>query len=369
MFAYVGTDTRAIDGKGNGKGIYLFEMDPGSGQLSFVKLAAEAKNPSWICLDPSQRYLYAANEISDYEGKSGSVSAYARDASNGDLRLLNIVPSHGAGPAHLSVDTTGKYVFVANYGGGSIAVFPVSSDGSLGEASFAHRDQGDVGGQSATSGPPGTFAISGHDAPHAHMIGVDPGNRFVLQTDLGQDRIYVYRFDRSSGKLTPAATPFAMLPSGDGPRHFAFHPNGHWLYSIQEEASTVVFFRFNPTTGAMAEQQTLSTLPGGFAGTSFGSGIRVSPDGRTLYAANRLHNSIAVFSIDNTGHLKHVGDTPTLGDYPPQFNIDPSGNFLYVCNQRSDQITSFRIDRRTGALTFTGQYLPVGTPTCIIFTS
>lgn len=369
VFAYVGTDTSAIDGKGNGKGIYLFEMDTSSGRLSFVKLAAEAKSPSWLCLDPSQRYLYAASETSDFDGKNGSVSAYAVDKSNGDLRLLNTISSQGAGPAHLSLDASGKYVFVANYGGGSIAVLPVSPDGSLGAATFTHRDQGHVGSQKATSAPPGSFAISGHDGPHAHMIGADPGNRFVLQTDLGQDRIYIYRFDPHTGKLMPASSPFVSLPSGDGPRHFAFHPNGRWLYSIQEEASTVAFFHFDPATGSMAAQQTISTLPNGFTGTSFASGIRVSPDGRTLYAANRLHNSIAALSIDNTGHLKHVGDTPTLGDYPPQFNIDPSGNFLYACNQRSDQITSFRIDKRTGLLNFTGQYTPVGTPTCIIFIS
>jgi len=369
VLAYVGSDSGAIDGKANGKGIYLFEMDSSSGQLSLVKLAAEARNPSWLCLDPSQRYLYTVNEIADYEGKSGSVSAYAADQSNGDLRLLNTISSRGAGPAYLSVDASGKYVFVANYGGGSIAVFPVLSGGSLGDPTFTHRDEDHVGSQKATSAPPGSFAISGHDAPHAHMIGADPGNRFVLQTDLGQDRIYVYSFDKETGKLAPAATPFVSLPSGDGPRHFAFHPNGRWLYSVQEEASTVVFFHFDPATGSMKAQQTVSSLPDGFAGTSFASGIRVSPDGRTLYAANRLHNSIAVFSIDHTGHLKHVGDTPTMGDYPPQFNIDPSGNFLYVCNQRSDQITSFRIDKRTGLLHFTGQYTPVGTPTCIIFTS
>lgn len=369
VLAYVGSDTGAIDGNANGKGIYLFEMDSSSGQLSLVKLAAEARNPSWLCLDPSQKYLYTVNEISDYEGKSGSVSAYAVDKSSGDLQLLNTVSSQGAGPAHLSVDATGKYVFVANYGGGSIAVFPVLSGGSLGDPTFAHRDEDHVGSQKATSAPPGSFAISGHDRPHAHMIGADPGNRFVLQTDLGQDRIYVYGFDKQTGKLAPAATPFASLPTGDGPRHFAFHPNGRWLYSIQEEASTVVFFHFDAATGSMKAQQTVSSLPDGFSGTSFASGIRVSPDGRTLYAANRLHDSIAVFSIDKTGHLKHVGDTPTLGDYPPQFNIDPGGNFLYVCNQRSDQITSFRIDKRTGLLHFTGQYTPVGTPTCIIFTS
>jgi 6-phosphogluconolactonase len=369
VFAYVGTDTSAIDGKANGKGIYLFELDPGSGQLSFLKLAAETRSPSWICLDPSGRYLYTVHEISDFEGKSGSVSAYAVDPSTHDLRLLNTVSSHGAGPAYVSVDAAGKYVFVANYGGGSIAVFPVLSGGSLGAASFTHRDQGDVGSQKATSGPPGSFAISGHDAPHAHMIAADPGNRFVLQTDLGQDRIYIYRFDQHAGALTPASSPFVSLPSGDGPRHFAFHPNGRWLYSMQEEASTVVLFHFNPATGSATAQQTLSTLPNGFAGTSFGSGIRVSPDARFLYAANRLHNTVAVFSIGSAGKLKHLGDTPTLGDYPCQFNFDPSGNFLYACNQRSDQITSFRIDKRTGLLSFTGQYTPLGTPTCIIFTT
>ena len=143
-------------------------------------------------------------------------------------------------------------------------------------STFTHRDEGNVGSQKATTAPPGSFAISGHDRPHAHMIGADPGNRFVLQTDLGQDRLYVYSFDQPTGKLTPAATPFASLPSGDGPRHFAFHPNGRWLYSIQEEASTVVFFHFDPATGSMAAQQTLSSLPGGFTGTSFASGIRVS---------------------------------------------------------------------------------------------
>jgi len=370
VLAYVGSDTSAIDGKANGKGIYLFEMDSSSGRLSLVKLAAEARNPSWLCLDPSQRYLYAVNEISDFEGKNGSVSAYAVDPSNGDLRLLNTISSQGAGPAYLSVDASGKYVFVANYGDGSIAVFPVLSGGSLDAATYTHRDKDHVGSQKATSAPPGSFAISGHDAPHAHMIGADPGNRFVLQTDLGQDRIYIYRFDKHTGKLLPAASsPFVSLPSGDGPRHFAFHPNGRWLYSIQEEASTVVFFHFNPETGSMAAQQTISTLPNGFAGTSFGSGIRVSPDGRALYAANRLHNTIVVFSIGSSGKLKQLGETPTLGDYPCQFNIDPSGTFLYACNQRSDQITSFRIDKRTGLLNFTGQYTPVGTPTCIIFTT
>jgi 6-phosphogluconolactonase (cycloisomerase 2 family) len=293
------------------------------------------------------------------------VSAFAIDRANGDLRFLNTVSSQGAGPAYLSVDATGKYAFIANYFGGSIAVLPILPNGFLGSAIEVHQDKEAVGSIHATSAPPGSFAISGHDAPHAHMIHSDPKNRFVLQTDLGQDRIYIYKFDAKTGKLTPADTPFFLLPTGDGPRHFAFHPNGRWMYSIQEEASTVEFFLYD--SGALKRQQAVSTLPFGYTGTNFSSEIMVSPDGRFLYAANRLHNSIAVFVIAGNGRLDHIGDTLTQGDYPSQFTLDPDGNFLYACNQRSDQITAFRIDRKTGLLTFTGHYTPVGTPLCIVF--
>jgi 6-phosphogluconolactonase (cycloisomerase 2 family) len=200
------------------------------------------------------------------------------------------------------------------------------------------------------------------------MISPDPRNRFVLATDLGQDRIYVYRLDPDSGKLTPSVTtPYVSIRSGDGPRHFAFHPNGRWLYAIQEESSTIIFFRYDPASGGLAAQQTLSTLPPGFAGSSFASEVLVSPDGRHLYAANRLHDTIATFSIEAEGRLTYVGETSTLGDYPGQCRIDPSGAFLYVCNRRSDNITAYRIDRETGSLKFTGQYTPVGSPASITF--
>jgi 6-phosphogluconolactonase len=231
-----------------------------------------------------------------------------------------------------------------------------------------HRDQGSVGPEHATNAPAGSFAISGHDAPHAHMIAPDQENRFVLATDLGQDRIYTYAFDRRTGKMTPApGAPFIALPAGDGPRHFAFHPNGRWFYSIQEEASTVAFFHYDSSSGRLEAQQTLSALPPGFAGTSFASEIIVAPNGKTLYTANRLHDTIAVFSIGPGGRLTYVAETSTLGDYPAQCRIDPGGNFLCVCNQRSDNITSFRIDRDTGLLSFTGHYTPVGTPGSIAF--
>ena len=365
QLAYVGTYNNAVDGGGgNGKGIYLVAMDPATGDLTVLGLAAAALNASWLSFDPAGRYLYAANEVADFGGASGSVSAYAVDRSNGSLQLLNVVSSRGAGPAHLSVDAAGKYVFVANYGGGSVAVLPILANGGLGEATYVHADTGSLGPKIPTSAPGGSFAFSGHDKPHAHMIQSDPSNRFVVYSDLAQDRIYVSAFE-GTGKLSPVT--FASLPPGDGPRHFTFHRNGRWLYALQEEASTMVFFHFDPATGMLHAEQTLSTLPAGFRGTSFTSEIVLSRDGRFLYAANRLHDSVAVFSVGAEGRLEYRGESSTMGDYPRHIQIAPGGEFLYSCNQRSDSVASFRIDRETGRLTFTRQYFGIGSPACIVF--
>jgi 6-phosphogluconolactonase len=367
VLVYVGTDTKPVDGAANGKGIYLFEMEPESGELKLVGLAAETVSPSWLTLHPSGKYLYCVNEVSDYQGDSGSVSAFAIDQSTGELSALNTVSSHGAGPTHISVDHTGAYAFVANYYGGTVAVIPIQRDGRLREAAYVHRDEGSLGAERATNAPRGSFAISGHDTPHAHMIQPDPENLFVLQTDMGQDRIYVYQFNKADGQLTAAKTPFVELPSGDGPRHFVFHPSGQWMYAIQEEASTIALFRYHSSSGALTPLQTVSTLPPGFTGTSFASDVMISRDGLFLYALNRLHNSVAIFSVGPDGMLTRVGEVWTEGDYPNHCAMDPTGRFLYVCNQRSDQITSFRADRRTGLLTSTGRYQPLGTPVCMAF--
>ncbi|MGH9605184.1 MAG: lactonase family protein [Terracidiphilus sp.] len=366
--AYVGTYTGAHGAEGHGEGIEVFKIDLVTGELSRHAPAVKTPNPSWLALHPSKKYLYAVNEVDNFDGGSGSVSAFAIDGATGTLRPLNTVSSEGAIPAYCSVDAAGKFVFVANYGGGSIAVLPILRDGSLGAAVDVHRDLGSVGSRRATDAPPGSFAISGHDAPHAHMIAAVPDNRFVLATDLGQDRIYTYRFDGATGKLTaPSGAPFISLPTGDGPRHFAFHPNGRWLYSIQEESSTVVFFHYDSEAGSLAPQQTVSALPPGFAGTNFASEILVSRDGKNLYSANRLHNTVAIFSIGEEGRLTHRGEVSTMADYPRNCCIDPTGNFLFACNQLGDSITSFRIDRGTGLLKFTGQYTAVGTPASITF--
>jgi 6-phosphogluconolactonase (cycloisomerase 2 family) len=343
-------------------------MDPSTGALTNRELFEDPLNPAWLAIHPSGKYLYAANEVPTFEGaRSGAVTAYGVDRTSGRLTRLNTVSSQGAGPAHLSVHPSGNYIFVANYFGGTFAVLPVASDGRLRAASDVKHETDPVGPLHATSAPEGSFAISGHDRPHAHMIEPDPTGAFVLGTDLGTDRIKVWKFDSEAGKLDPNRTKSVAVPAGDGPRHIAFHPNGHWLYSLQEEGSTIILFDYDSAEGKLTRKEQYSSLPAGFTGTNFTSEIRISPDGKFLYAGNRLHDSIAYLSIGPSGTLKFAGEAWTRGDYPRSFTIDPTGNFLFSCNQRSDAVTAFRVNRKTGDLAFTGQYTPVGTPSIIIF--
>jgi len=371
ILAYVGTYSSPQGGEGNGgsgKGIYLFRMDTLTGTLSQQEVFTSDSNPSWLAFDPSGTHLYAANETETFQGaKSGSVSGFSIDRPGGHLTLLNTVSSQGAGPCHLSVHPSGKYMLVANYGGGTVAVLPIRSNGELGPATDVKEDAGKVGPDRATNAPPGNFAISGHDRPHAHMVQSDPTGQFVLASDLGLDQILVWRFDVQKGTLSPNTPASVALPPGDGPRHFAFHPNGRWLYSLQEEASTLAFFDYDATKGTLTAKQSVSTLPAGFTGTNFPSEVMVSPDGRFVYAANRLHDTIGIFSVGAEGAPTYAGQEWTRGDYPRHFNIDPTGSFLFVCNQRSDAITTFRVNRETGQLAFTGQYTPVGAPAAIVF--
>jgi 6-phosphogluconolactonase (cycloisomerase 2 family) len=295
------------------------------------------------------------------------VSAFAIDPMTAKLTLLNTVSSEGSGPAHMSIHPSGKYAFVANYEGGTSAVLPIRPNGELGPATDVRRHEGKVGPAQALSAPSGSFAISGHERPHAHMIQSDASGRFVFTADLGLDQILVWIFDDARGTLAPNDPASVSVPPGDGPRHFVFHPNGRWFYSVQEEASTLITFDYDAARGTLIAKQTVSTLPKGFAGTSFTSEVMLSPDARFLYTANRLHDTIGWFSIATDGRLTLAGEEWTRGDYPRSFNFDPSGRFLYSCNQRSDAIACFRINEKTGALTFTEQYTPVGTPSHIVF--
>jgi 6-phosphogluconolactonase (cycloisomerase 2 family) len=371
ILAYAGTYSAPVGAEGapgRGKGIYLFEMNPATGALTERALFPNAANPSCLALNASGTRLYSANETSTYEGAhSGSVSVYEIERPGGRLKLKNTVASEGAGPCHLSLHQSGKWVFVANYHGGTSAVFPIGASGEIGSASDVKRHDGVLGPDRAASAPPGSFAWSGHDRTHSHMIQPDPSGRFVLAADLGLDRILVWKFDAVAGKLIPGDPPSAAVAPGDGPRHFAFHPNGRLLYSLQEEGSTLVTFDYDGATGRLRAKQTISSLPPGFAGTNYTSEVVISPDARFVYAANRLHDTIAWFSIAADGTLRFVGEEPTRGDYPRFFTFDPSGRFVYSCNQRADAIASFRVNRKTGALTHTGQYTPVGTPSFLAF--
>jgi 6-phosphogluconolactonase (cycloisomerase 2 family) len=377
LLAYVGTfssplrdvlPTQVDLPPGNGRGIHLFRVDRATGALSAAGVFEMTTSPSCLVVNAARDRLYSANETDRVgDAKEGTVSAFAIDRADGTLKLLNTVRSGGAGPTYLSIHPSGRFLLVANYFGGSVAVLPILPDGRLGEAADVKTDTGKVGPARATSAPPGSFAFSGHDRTHAHMIQADPAGRFVLHADLGLDRILVWKFDAKKGSLTPNEPASVALPPGDGPRHFHFHPNGRWLYSIQEEGSTVALFDYDGTAGRLAHRQTVSSLPPGFAGSNFCSEILVSADGRFVYAGNRLHDSIAVFSVGADGALTFVADEPTRGNYPRSFSFDPRGDFLYCCNQRGDNVTVFRADRKTGALSFTGHYVPVGNPSSIVF--
>ncbi len=377
LFAYVGTfsaplrdmpPTQVDLPPGNGRGIHIFRVNRATGTLTPAGIHEMGTSPSCLALNSVGTRLYSGNETDRAgAGKDGTVSAFAINRPDGKLKLLNTVPSGGTGPTYISIHPSGKYLLVANYFSGSVAVLPILADGSLGAASDIKNDAGKIGSAKAPSAPPGSFAISGHDRTHAHMVQADPAGRFVLHVDLGLDKIFVWKFNEQKGTLTASDPPAVSLPSGDGPRHFHFHPNGRWFYSIQEEGSTIVLFDYDAATGRLTSRQTISTLPPGFAGSNFCSGILVSADGHFVYAGNRLHDSIGIFAISADGTLKYIGEEWTRGNYPRSFNFDPTGQFLYCCNQRSDNLAVFRVDRKTGGLTFTGHYTPVGNPSIIVF--
>jgi len=377
LLAYVGTFSSPLQDvlptqidlpPGNGRGIHIFEVNRQTGALKPAGEFLLGTSPSCLTVNKAGTRLYSTNET-DHAGpeKEGTVSAFSIDRKDGSLKRMNTVRSGGAGPTYISIHPSGRFAFVANYFGGSIAVLPILPDGSLKAPSDVKNDAGKIGPTKAKNAPPGSFAFSGHDRTHAHMIQSDPQGRFVLHVDLGLDQIFVWKFDSQNGRLSPAATPVISLPPGDGPRHFYFHPNGRWFYSIQEEGSTIVLFDYDAATGRLTSRQTISTLPPQFAGSNFCSEIMVSADGRFVYAGNRLHDSTGIFSVGKDGTLTHIGDEWTRGNYPRSFNFDPTGRFFYCCNQRADHITVFRVNRKTGSLKFTGHYTPVGNPSSIVF--
>ena len=348
-FVYAGTYTKT-----KSKGIYVYRFQPATGKLAALGLAAESVNPSFLAVDPSQRFLYAANEA----GEGGNAaSAFRINPQTGQLEFLNKVTSRGDMPCHLVVDKTGKMLIVANYGSGSVAAFPIQPDGRLGEASAFSQHAGSSVNPQRQQGP------------HAHAVVLTPDNKFVLCPDLGLDRVFVYRIDPAKGSLALSNPPFATVKPGSGPRHLAFHPNGKFVYVINELASTMTTYAFQAAAGTLNEIQTLSTLPADFTGRSSTAEVEVARSGRFVYGSNRGHDSIAVFAVDaKSGRLTLVENTPTQGKTPRNFALDPSGAYLFAANQNTDNIVLFRVDPKTGRLEPSGEVVnDVGAPVCVVF--
>lgn len=346
---YVGTYTDS-----GSRGIYRFTLDLATGSASAPVLAAESENPSFLALHPGGHLLYAVNEVETFEGeRAGTVSAYAIDGKTGDLAFLNRRSSRGSAPCHLSVDRAGRNVLVANYGGGNVAVLPIGADGRLEDTTSVQAHRG--------SGP----SRDRQQAPHAHGIYLDSGERFALAPDLGADRVFVHRFDAARGRLEPHAA--APLSPGSGPRHLAFGLEGHHVYVINELVSTVTALRYDAAKGALETIETVSTLPAGFTASSSTAEIAVSPDGRFVYGSNRGHDSLAVFRVGTEGRLGLVGHVAVGGRTPRHFALDPSGRWLLVAHQDSGSIAVFRVDPASGLPVATPARVAVSKPVCLLF--
>lgn len=350
FWVFVGTYTG-----GKSKGIYRMALDSATGKLSDPVLAAELDNPSFLAVHPSQKYLYAVNETTE-PGKPGGVTAFALDASTGTLKMLNRQSSGGDGPCHLVVDSAGKNVLVANYGGGSVAVLPIGPDGKLAPASEFIQHKGKVADAQRQG------------SPHAHSINLDKANKFAVVADLGLDRVFVYKFDGAKGTLTPNEPPAVKLKDRTGPRHFAFHPDGTHAYVINEIDCTVTAFDYDADRGILTEIQRIPTMPIPVEPKHSTAEIVVHPTGKFVYGSNRGHDSLVVYAVDpSTGRLTLVENEPTGGQTPRNFAVDPTGSYVLAENQSSDSIVMMRIDAKTGALEPTGQVVTVGSPCCVKF--
>jgi 6-phosphogluconolactonase len=339
---------------GRSEGIYVFRLDPASGAMTPLGLAARSDNPTFVDFAPSGKVLYAANELYHYQGQAGAVSAFRIDPASGKLDFINQVSARGSGTCYVRVDHAGRNLLAANFGSGSVAVFPLAPDGALREASAFVQDTG--------SGPNPRQA-----GPHDHSFNVSPDDRFAIAAEFGTDRLMVYRFDSAAGALSPADPPYVTMHPASAPRHFAFHPNGKVAYSLNEIDSTLTVLAYDPARGRFRELQNLSTLPADSKGKNTAAEVVVHPSGRVLYASNRGDNTIAVFSIDGEGRLAPLAFVPCGGRTPRGYGIDREGRWLVTANQDTHNIAVFRIDPQTLIPAPTGQSFPVRSPECAKF--
>ena len=358
LYVYVGTYTETLPHVvGKGEGIYRFVLDPVTGALISAGPATRTRSPSFLALNPDGSVLYAVNEAAEAPGElTGTVSAFAVDPSDRGLTFLNQQSTHGNGPCHLTVDATGAYLLVTNHGSGSVAVYPILSDGSIGAASDVVQHVGSSVHPRAQLGP------------HAHSVNFDRSHRFAFVCDKGIDKVMIYRLDHATGKLVSNTPPFAAVRAGSAPRHLAVHPTRPYVYLINEISSTLTVFGLDEETGALDEIQTVSTLPVDYSGRNTTADIRVHPNGKFVYGSNRGHNSLAIFAVDDaSGRLTSLGHESTRGETPRNFNFDPSGRLLLAANQNGDSIVAFAVDPGNGTLTATGAETNVPSPVCIQF--
>ena len=353
---YVGTYTNT---QSQSEGIYSFVFNPNDGTLSDQSVAAKTNNPSFLAIHPSRKYLYAVNEVGQFQGQpTGSVTAFGVDPRSGGLTELNVEPSGGGDPCYVTVDATGSDVLVANYSGGSVRVFPVQADGKLGPASKTIQYEG--------SGP----NAGRQSSPHAHSIDLGPNNRYAVVADLGLDRLMIYHFDAEAGSLRPNIPGAVKLAPGAGPRHVAFHPDGRHVYVINEMASTITLFDFDSSRGTFSALETVHTRADPSRPNNSTAEIAVHPSGRFVYGSNRGDDTIAIFQVEQaSGKLTPAGQQPTGGKAPRHFAIDPTGQFLLTGNQNSNTISIFRIDPQSGQLSSAGDPVPCPAPVRILFTS
>lgn len=351
---WIGTYTTSGGTSTGSPGIYAFHWDTRQGVMSGVHPVGTTTNPSFLVLHPNGRFLYAVNEDESSAGMD-HITAFAIGSSDG-LRAVGTVNSEGLAPCHLGIDATGKWLFVANYGTGTIAVYPIESDGKLGPARQVIQQKG--------SGP----IASRQKSAHAHEVVLSPDGRFLLSADLGADRIFVYGFDAATGALTPNTQPAVVLPAGFGPRHLVFSKDGSLIYVVTELTPAVITFRWDAKRGSMTQLGVVSTLPAASSAEPGGAEIVLHPNGRFLYVSNRGHsNTIAIFRIGRDGQPVPAGHVASDGTQPRFFNIDPSGQFLVVANQGSGDLVTFAIDPSSGALTRTGSAVPVPAPVSFVF--
>lgn len=345
---YIGTYTG-----GESKGIYLLDYDAESGAIESRGLAAEIDNPSFLAQHPTLPVVYAVGELGD---GGGAISAFRIDAETGMLHLINRQSSKGDGPCHVAVAPNGRHAAIANYGGGSVALYPLGPDGALAEASAFVQHTG--------SGP----NEQRQTAPHAHAVYFDPASRFLYAADLGIDKMLVYAYGAEDGTLEAREASDGLLAPGAGPRHAAFHPNGRFAYVVNELDNTVSVFSHDLTQGILSPLGSVPTLPEGFTDTNSTAEIAMHPNGKFVYASNRGHDSIAVFAVHGeSGHLTPLGHVPTGGKTPRNFALDPAGGLLLAANQNSDSVVVFRMDDVTGFPEPTGQSIAIPRPVCVLF--